>query len=420
MIFKISAQADCRYFVQTPSSPCASTGFIMAEEGTAASTKQAVCEECKANPSKYKCPGCSLRSCSLACVKSHKKRTSCSGKRDQTQFVPLSQFDDSLLLSDFNLLEDVKRVAEAAERTRVKLCGYPKIRLPAHLKGLQNAAAMRKTNLWFLPTGMLRRGRNKSRLNHNYRKKSISWTIEWIFHSTEAVLLEHDVHENMILRSVIEKHLQPSPWNHKLRKFCDEQLEKLKFFICKYPAKGNRSAFRELDINSPISHLLSNLLILEYPVIHVFLPSDSCDFEVVRDLRPIPVKNEPKPCEPDNHPSQVDGIHFREEEIQEEGEEGDGIFPVPQILDLVKEVKLDSLERNSILKTAENVSGQDNKPQVFELLDEQFEFDQDLIGSCPFPLEDYNPDDYFDFEMGLGAGGDAVANDELEEGEIPA
>lgn len=391
----------------------------MAEEGTAASTNQAVCEECKANPSKYKCPRCSLRSCSLACVKSHKKRTSCSGKRDQTQFVPLSQFDDNLLLSDFNLLEDVKRVAEAAKRARVKLCVHPKIRLPAYLKGLQNAAAKRKTRLWFLPTGMLRRERNKSTLNHNYRNKSISWTIEWRFHSTDAVLLEHGVHEKTILRSVIEKHLQPSPWNHKLRKFCVEQLENLKFFICKYPEKGNRSAFRELDINSPISHLLSNLLIFEYPVIHVFLPSDRCDFEVVRDLRPIRVKNEPKPCEPDNHSSQVDGIHFREEEIQEEGE-GDGIFPALQILDLVKEVKPDSQERNSILKTSENVSAQDNKPQVFELPDEQFEFDQNVIDSCPLLLEDYNPDDYFDFEMGLGAGGDAVANDELEEGEIPA
>lgn len=58
-----------------------------------------LCEECKSNPSKYKCPGCSIHSCSLPCVKSHKKRTGCTGTRDQTQFVPLSQFDDNTLLS---------------------------------------------------------------------------------------------------------------------------------------------------------------------------------------------------------------------------------------------------------------------------------------------------------------------------------
>ncbi|KAL8140690.1 hypothetical protein V2J09_006711 [Rumex salicifolius] len=378
----------------------------MAEEGTDASTKQAVCQECKVNPSKYKCPGCSFRSCSLACVKSHKKRTSCTGKRDQTHFVPLSQFDDSLLLSDFNLLEDVKRVAESARRTRFKLGAYPKFSLPGHLKGLQNAAARRRTELWFLPGGMLRRKRNESR--YNRRNKSILWTIEWRFHSTDAVLLEHGIKENIILRSVIQKHLQPSPWNHKLRKFCDEHLENLKFFISKCP-KGPRSAFRELDINAPLSHLLSNLMILEYPVIHVFLPSDSYDFKVVRDLKPIPVKLEPKPCETDNLPNQSDGTLFREEEFEE------GIFPEPQILDLVSDFKACSHEQ----KPAKNESAHGNESQAFELPEEQFEFDQDLIDPLPkFLLEDYNPDDYFDFEMGFGEDV-AVASDELEEGEIP-
>lgn len=64
-----------------------------------------LCEECKSSPSKYKCPGCSIQSCSLPCVKSHKERTGCTGKRNQTQFVPLSQFDDNVLLSGTLLLK---------------------------------------------------------------------------------------------------------------------------------------------------------------------------------------------------------------------------------------------------------------------------------------------------------------------------
>lgn len=56
------------------------------------------CQECELNPAKYTCPGCSLRSCSLPCVKAHKQHTGCTGKRQQTQCVPLSQFDDDLLL----------------------------------------------------------------------------------------------------------------------------------------------------------------------------------------------------------------------------------------------------------------------------------------------------------------------------------
>ena len=59
-----------------------------------------LCKECKLNLSKYTCPGCSVPSCSLPCVEAHKQHTGCTGKRQRTQFFPLSQFDDNLLLSD--------------------------------------------------------------------------------------------------------------------------------------------------------------------------------------------------------------------------------------------------------------------------------------------------------------------------------
>ena len=40
--------------------------------------------------------------------------------------------------------------------------------------------------------------------------------------------------ENSTLSSVIQNHLKPGPWN-KLKPFCTEQLDSLKFLICKYP-----------------------------------------------------------------------------------------------------------------------------------------------------------------------------------------
>jgi hypothetical protein len=52
--------------------------------------------------SKYKCPACGFRSCSLPCVRAHKLKTSCSGKRDRTSFLPISAFDDARLLSGQN------------------------------------------------------------------------------------------------------------------------------------------------------------------------------------------------------------------------------------------------------------------------------------------------------------------------------
>ncbi|KAG9147776.1 hypothetical protein Leryth_018831 [Lithospermum erythrorhizon] len=233
------------------------------------SNKACICEECKTNIAKYKCPACSFRSCSLPCVKSHKQHTGCTGKKLYNHVVPLSQFDDSLLLSDYNMLEDVKRVAESAHRARVKLGAHAHFRLPFHLKSLRSAAGSRRTKILFLPSGMLKRQANRT--YYNNRKKFISWTIEWKFHSTDVVLVDHGVHENTSLCSVIGKHFQSGPWNHKLKQFSSEPLDSLKLFIRKFP-KDPKSPFRKLDIKAPLREQLANLVILEYPVIHVFLP----------------------------------------------------------------------------------------------------------------------------------------------------
>ncbi|KAI8571706.1 hypothetical protein RHMOL_Rhmol01G0140300 [Rhododendron molle] len=378
-----------------------------------------LCEECKLKPSKYKCPGCSTRSCSLPCVKAHKQRTGCTGKRQQTQFVPLSHFDDNLLLSDYNMLEDVKRVADSAQRMRLKLGGYPHFRLPFPLKSLWSAAASRRTKLLFLPSGMSKRETNQS--YYNNRKKFISWSIEWRFHATDVVLIDHRVNESKCLCSVIENHLKPSPWNHNLKQFCEEPLDSLKFFIRKYPK-------------------LANLVILEYPVIHAFLPSHPCDFEVIKDA--IPQRMENNQSLSSNHPSPK-GVTFREEEIE------DDPSPNPQVLDLMKcsipskdkviekefHEKLDTpLLETQAREAQDNLHCSSTKTTnagVFE--DTDFDFEQGLIDAYSDLIAQTNPDDFLDWEgmfpeeVGPGerrdnpdfSRGIPVEDEELEEGEIP-
>ncbi|CBI32194.3 unnamed protein product, partial [Vitis vinifera] len=382
------------------------------EEQTAQNPRHPpLCQECKLNPSKYTCPGCSVRSCSLPCVKAHKQQTGCTGKRQQTQFVPLSQFDDNLLLSDYNLLEEVKSVAESAQRRRVKLCGYSQLKFPYHLRGLRNAAGSRRTKLLFLPSGMSKREKNKSQ--YNQRSKCITWTIEWRFHSTDVVLLDHGINENSTLSSVIEKHLKPGPWNHKLKPFCAEQLDCLKFFIRKYP-KGPRSPFHELDIRAPIRQQFANLAILEYPQIHVFLPSHSYDFDVIKDANPRHRQAELKESLTIDQPSPK-GISFREEEIEEHGGSLDS-----KVLDLMQHVK----------------STQANKPQSSPQKKEpgeniDFDFEQGLLDVYSDIIAQINPDDFLDWEgdfskevkseerIDCSDFGGVFPVEELEEGEIP-
>ena len=59
----------------------------------------ASCEVCGDNVSKYRCPQCHLKTCSLTCIKKHKSQSKCTGVRDKTQYVPKDQFGDLQLLS---------------------------------------------------------------------------------------------------------------------------------------------------------------------------------------------------------------------------------------------------------------------------------------------------------------------------------
>ncbi|MQL96322.1 hypothetical protein Taro_028995 [Colocasia esculenta] len=141
-----------------------------------------LCEECGESPWKYRCPGCSIRTCSLPCVKSHKQRSGCTGQRDRSHFVPLSQFDDNQILSDYNLLEETKRAAEAARRMRClfggqpggtrwrpgRFGGHPCFKLPFKLRMLRNAAFRRKARLLLQPTGMSKREKNQSRYDQRF------------------------------------------------------------------------------------------------------------------------------------------------------------------------------------------------------------------------------------------------------------
>ena len=60
--------------------------------------KRRRCEICVESIAKYRCPACGVQTCSVPCVRQHKADTGCTGKPDLTTYVPLSSFDENLLL----------------------------------------------------------------------------------------------------------------------------------------------------------------------------------------------------------------------------------------------------------------------------------------------------------------------------------
>lgn len=210
--------------------------------------------------------------------------------------------------------------------------------------------------------------------------------------------------------------------------------------------QGPKSPFLELDIDVPIRKQLANLIIIEHPVIHVFLPSHHYDFEVIKaairqklDFKKSIQSREQSP----------EGVPFREEEIKEENS------PDPKVLDLMKYSKKNGIDKIShqptgtekqatdkldslscaraseqVLKNGnfsdkaedEDFSVNSTVADLFEKMD--FEFEQELIDSYSDLISESNLDEVFDLdgvikqELGLVETNDQLQIEELEEGEI--
>ena len=64
-----------------------------------------------------------MQTCCLACVKLHKQKYSCDGKRNPGKFISIQEFKDRDLHRDYHFLEGVRQVAESSKRTLVNICG---------------------------------------------------------------------------------------------------------------------------------------------------------------------------------------------------------------------------------------------------------------------------------------------------------
>lgn len=78
------------------------------------------CEVCGANRAIYTCPKCEVKTCSLDCVRIHKKELQCDGIRDRTKFIRIKHFTDRDLHSDYRLLEECARFVWAVKRDEKK------------------------------------------------------------------------------------------------------------------------------------------------------------------------------------------------------------------------------------------------------------------------------------------------------------
>lgn len=72
--------------------------------------KAKLCQLCQEKDWIYTCPRCLAHTCSLKCVKQHKKEAACSGERDKTAYVPLQKYTETHMMSGKLQMTDRKEM----------------------------------------------------------------------------------------------------------------------------------------------------------------------------------------------------------------------------------------------------------------------------------------------------------------------
>ncbi|CAE6450135.1 unnamed protein product [Rhizoctonia solani] len=245
--------------------------------------------------SKYTCPRCNTKTCSLACSKSHKSKDNCSGQRDKAKYVPMNEYGWGTLADDYSYLEDLGRDVATWGRDLSKGKGKGKWKSPK-LEGLRVQLAARDVKIHFVAEGMEKRRLNQS--SWDPRTKTIYLTVEFIFHlggqqpirilthrnnfssPLGQSLVSHLKHKSDVPASVLDLISSSDP--HVLYTIARTQLQgqgtkyeaptlNIRLGSAPTPARPKiRKIFHPLDPSRTLQDCLKGREVVEYATIDVF------------------------------------------------------------------------------------------------------------------------------------------------------
>ncbi|KAF7490059.1 Box C/D snoRNA protein 1 [Sarcoptes scabiei] len=259
---------------------------------------QSICSQCSKKPSVYTCPRCCCKTCSLKCSNEHKINFKCSGKRDQTGFIPLNHYSETHLSSDCKFLD---RALEQMQNCKRILRNNP---FQEHsnwtIRFIQEA---QKRRIVYKKMPLAFKKARSNRSIYLYREKAIHWDIEFIFPNcldtrSENQFIEADpnkfktirikrnrISENLQLSTIINEMISTKEW---LKQLDDDDesvidLESNEFDSMKLyrespnniiallqPHSANVS-FSKMNLDQSLRKNLFDKTIIEYPTIIVVI-----------------------------------------------------------------------------------------------------------------------------------------------------
>ena len=274
--------------------------------------------------SKYRCPGCGERSCSLACVKRHKAEKPCDGRRDPAAYFALGDGTDELLLRDYHFLEQAGKTVDGAGRALrqsgvAKSAGARPPQQPPHRRKLLQQAERRGVALELLPVGMQRQRENTS--SFEQRAQQLRWRVELHFAQAQVRHVEASVPERTVLRALLDALLLPAAaaagsgpergrrrrragrragrrsirrrrratalLRHKLRLYARAGMGELGVFLRVPHTRADEPRYSRLSLDATLGEALRGERLIEFPTLHVATPEEAGAFTLVE--RPAPV-----------------------------------------------------------------------------------------------------------------------------------
>ncbi|EMC91896.1 hypothetical protein BAUCODRAFT_79558 [Baudoinia panamericana UAMH 10762] len=160
-----------------------------------------LCSVCYTEKPKYRCPRCSIQTCSLPCYKKHQQRASCNGKRDPAAYLRKSQWATPTGLDlDFNYLKNIEnRITSAGHYVQDRGIESGHASHPT-ATGNRFQQYLDKYNITVrrAPKGMSRERANTSRATKGH---DALWSVEWILGAEQRNLL-HDCAESDTIASL--------------------------------------------------------------------------------------------------------------------------------------------------------------------------------------------------------------------------
>ena len=143
--------------------------------------KKELCEICKKEEYKYNCPKCKIKTCSVSCVKAHKKKYGCDGEKDKFKLISKqADYNEQTFHRDVNFLNTAINDINTANKKVYNLTEYTDTSQNKTFKTFKRILKkFRDINYFKSPMVMECNKYNKSYSDTNLKK--IYWTIKFNF-----------------------------------------------------------------------------------------------------------------------------------------------------------------------------------------------------------------------------------------------